>query len=129
MAFVKDVPGTPYITEIKEKACYTNDPMNEHASTGMYYFRRGADIKKYFDLAMERGIQYNGEFYVTLVYNLLVQDGLKVGYYDTPFVTVFGTPEEVENFEAWATIVKGKQVKSVDDLINCYLYWDSYHND
>jgi len=129
MAFVKDVPGTPYITEIKEKACYTNDPMNEHASTGMYYFRRGADIKKYFDLAMERGIQYNGEFYVTLVYNLLIQDGLKVGYYDTPFVTVFGTPEEVENFEAWATIVKGKQVKSVDDLINCYLYWDSYHND
>jgi len=129
MAFVKDVPGTPYITEIKEKACYTNDPMNEHASTGMYYFRRGADIKKYFDLAMEREIQYNGEFYVTLVYNLLVQDGLKVGYYDTPFVTVFGTPEEVENFEAWATIVKGKQVKSVDDLINCYLYWDSYHND
>jgi NDP-sugar pyrophosphorylase family protein len=129
MAFVKDVPGTPYITEIKEKACYTDNPMNEHASTGMYYFRRGADIKKYFDLAMEREIQYNGEFYVTLVYNLLIQDGLKVGYYDTPFVTVFGTPEEVENFEAWATIVKGKQVKSVDDLINCYLYWDSYHND
>jgi len=129
MAFVKDVPGTPYITEIKEKACYTDNPMNEHASTGMYYFRRGADIKKYFDLAMERGVQYNGEFYVTLVYNLLIQDGLKVGYYDTPFVTVFGTPEEVENFEAWATITRGKQVKSVDDLINCYLYWDSYHND
>jgi hypothetical protein len=76
---------------------------------------------------MEQGIQYNGEFYVTLVYNLLIQDGLKVGYYDTPFVTVFGTPEEVENFEAWTTILKGKQVKNVDDLINCYLYWEAYH--
>ena len=127
MAFVKDIPNTPYFSEIKEKACYTDNPMNEHASTGVYYFKKGSYIKKYFDLAMERGIQYNGEFYVTLVFNLLIQDGLKVGYYDTPFVTVFGTPEEVENFEAWATILKGKQVKSVDDLINCYLYWEAYH--
>ena len=127
MAFVKDIPNSPYISEIKEKACYTDNPMNEHASTGMYYFKKGAYIKKYFDLAMEKGIQYNGEFYVTLVYNLLIQDGLKVGYYDTPFVTVFGTPEEVQNFEAWATILKAGQVKNVDDLINCYLYWEAYH--
>lgn len=129
MAFVKDIPNTPFFSEIKEKACYTDNPMNEHASTGVYYFKKGSYIKKYFDLAMEKGIQYNGEFYVTLVYNLLIQDALKVGYYDTPFVTVFGTPEEVENFEAWATIVKGKQVKSIDDLMSCYFYWDAYHND
>jgi len=129
MAFVKNIPDTAYISEIKEKECYTDNPMNEHASTGMYYFRKGSDVKKYFDLAIERGVQYNGEYYVTLVYNLLIEDGLKVGYYDTPFVTVFGTPEEVENFEAWATILKGKQVKTLDDVLDCYFYWHSYHND
>jgi NDP-sugar pyrophosphorylase family protein len=127
MAFVKDKPGTPYITEIKEKACYTDNPMNEHASTGVYYFKKGSYIKKYFDLALEKDIQYKGEFYVTLVYNLLLQDGLNVGYYDTPFVTVFGTPEEVENFEAWATILKGTQIKNEQDLIACYNYWKKYH--
>jgi len=125
MAFVKGANGV--LEEIKEKACYTDNPMNEHASTGVYYFSKGSYIKKYFDLAMERGIQYNGEFYVTLVYNLLVQDGLKVGYYDTPFVTVFGTPEEVENFEAWATILKGTQAKNETQLLACYDYWKAYH--
>jgi NDP-sugar pyrophosphorylase family protein len=125
MAFVKGNNGV--LEEIKEKACYTDKPMNEHASTGVYYFKKGAYIKKYFEQAIEQKIQYNGEFYVTLVYNLLVKDGLKVGYYDTPFVTVFGTPEEVENFEAWATILKGNQVKTIDELIDCYLYWKEYH--
>ena len=126
MAFVKGSAGV--LEEIKEKACYTDDPMSEHASTGVYYFKRGKDIKKYFDLAVERGIQYNGEFYVTLVYNLLVQDGLKVGYYDTPFVTVFGTPEEVENFLGWANIINGGQVKTEEDLVRCYRYWKEYHD-
>lgn len=125
MAFVKGSNGV--LQEIKEKACYTDDPMSEHASTGVYYFKRGKDIKKYFDLAIEKGIQYNGEFYVTLVYNLLVKDGLKVGYYDTPFVTVFGTPEEVQNFLGWTHIISGGQVKTEDDLLNCYRYWKAYH--
>ena len=125
MAFVKDKDGL--LEEIKEKECYTDNPMDEHASTGIYYFRKGSYVKKYFEEMVERDINYNGEYYVTLVYNLLVEDGLRVGYYDTPYVTVFGTPDEVENFEAWATILKGSQVKSEEDLLKCYNYWKEYH--
>ena len=101
--------------------------MQEHASTGTYYFRRGDQLKKYCDLAIEQDLSYNGEYYVTLVYNLLVQDGLRVGYFDTEFVTVFGTPDEVRNFESWARILRGGQVQSEEDLIQCYRYWKKYH--
>ena len=125
MAFMKTQGDL--VTEIKEKECYTDNPMNEHASTGTYYFRKGSYIKKYFNEAMEKNIQYNGEYYVTLVYNLLIEDGLRVGYYDTPFATVMGTPEEVENIEAWNSIVNKGQVKNEDDLIACYRYWKAYH--
>lgn len=125
MAFVKDKDGL--VEEIKEKECYTDNPMNEHASTGVYYFKRGNYVKKYFNMTIEEKIQYKGEFYVTLVYNLLIRDGLKVGYYDTPFVTVFGTPEEVENFTSWANILFKGQVKTEEDLLNCYRYWRAYH--
>jgi NDP-sugar pyrophosphorylase family protein len=128
MAFVRDIANTPFISEIKEKACYTDNPMSEHASTGVYYFKSGKALKHYFDLALENNITFNGEYYVTLVYNLLIQDSLRVGYYDTPFVTVFGTPEEVENFEAWATILKQTQVKTEEDLVHCYHYWKQYHD-
>jgi NDP-sugar pyrophosphorylase family protein len=124
MAFIKENDGI--VTEIKEKESYTNTPQNEHASTGVYYFKTGKILKKYFDELVKNNINYNGEFYVTLVYNLLIRDGLKVGYYDTPFVTVFGTPEEVQNFESWSTILGESQIKNEEDLINCYRYWKKY---
>lgn len=125
MAFMRTVNSL--VTEIKEKECYTDNPMSEHASTGTYYFSKGSYIKKYFDEAVINNIQYNGEYYVTLVYNLLINDGLLVGYYDTPFATVMGTPEEVDNIEAWNSILNKGQVKNEDDLLNCYRYWKDYY--
>ena len=125
MAFLKTKDGL--LEEIKEKECYTDDPMGEHASTGLYYFRRGSDVKKYFDQAVAEEVTYNGEYYVTLVYNLLVGDNLRVGYYATPFVTVFGTPEELENFNAWSFVLGGTQVSSSKESTLCYNYWRQYH--
>lgn len=115
------------VLEIKEKEPYTNDPMSEHASTGTYYFKKGSFIKKYFQKLIDLNINYNGEYYTTLVYNLLIQDGLTVHSYITDFVTVFGTPEEVENFEAWQTLLSSTQIKNEDDLVKCYNYWKSYN--
>ena len=125
MAYMKE--SNLVVSEIKEKEPYTEDPMQEHASTGTYYFKKGAYIKKYFQQLMDQDINYNGEYYVTLVYNLLIQDNLKVTCYPTDFVTVFGTPEEVENFEAWQTILKGLQVRNEEDLVRTYRYWKEYN--
>lgn len=125
MAHIKEEDSN--LLEIKEKKPYTDNPMNEHASTGTYYFKKGSYIKKYFQALMDCNINYNGEFYVTLVYNLLVKDGLNVHVYPTDYVTVFGTPEEVENFEAWQTLLASSQIKNEDDLIKCYRYWNAYN--
>lgn len=126
MAFLK-VRDDGLVEQIQEKKCYTSDPMSEHASTGVYYFKSGKIVKEYFKKLIDTGVSHNGEFYVTLVYNLLVSDSLNVGYYDTEHVTVFGTPEEVENFESWTTILREDQVKNEEDLVKCYRYWKSYH--
>jgi NDP-sugar pyrophosphorylase family protein len=125
MAYMKE--ENLVVSEIKEKEPYTIEPMMEHASTGTYYFKKGAFVKKYFKEAIDTNLNYNGEHYVTLAYNLLIKDSLKVTCYPTDFVTVFGTPEEVENFEAWQTILKGLQVKSEEDLIKCFNYWKKYN--
>lgn len=123
MAYMKE--DNLVVSEIKEKQCYTSNPMAEHASTGTYYFKKGEYIKKYFRQLIDKNINYNGEYYVTLVYNLLIQDGLLVHAYPTDHVTVFGTPEEVENFEAWQTLLS--QIKNKDDLLRCYDYWMNYN--
>jgi len=115
------------MVEIKEKEPYTDNHWTEHASTGTYYFKKGSYIKKYFKEAIDKKIKHtNGEYYVTLIYNLLIKDNLNVGIYDTDYVTVFGTPSELENYKAWETILKGDQVKSLRDLNNCYEYWSKY---
>jgi NDP-sugar pyrophosphorylase family protein len=112
---------------VKEKESYTNNPIMEQVSTGTYYFGKGSLVKKYFQELMDLDINYNGEYYVTLVYNLLVRDRLNVTIYPTDLVTFFGTPEEVQNFEAWQTLLKGHQVRSEKELLICYNYWKQYN--
>lgn len=115
------------VLEVQEKQPYTDNHWEEQASTGTYYFRRGSDVKKYLQQAIDENVNYNGEHYITLVYNLLIRDRLKVFCYPTDHVAVFGTPEEVQNFEAWQTILKGLQVKNEKDLVKCYRYWKEFN--
>ena len=115
------------VVEVKEKEPYTDNHWEEPASTGTYYFKKGSYIKNYFQECIDKDINFSGEFYVTLVYNVLIANDMNVGIYDTDFVTVFGTPEELENFEAWVKILDALQVKNEKDLIKCYRYWKEYH--
>lgn len=126
MAYLK-LGNDGLMEEIKEKESYTDDHWSEHGSTGTYYFKTGNHVKHYFDMCVEKNINYNGEYYVTLVYNLLVNDGLRVKKYDTDFAMVFGTPREVEHFNAWETLILGAQVKDEDSLLKSYRYWKEYN--
>ena len=125
MAFVRDDNGK--VLEVKEKAHFTDNPQNEHASSGVYYFRRGGDMKYFFDETVRRNINYNGEYYVTLAFNPMIEAGLNVRFYDTDYVAILGTPTEVKNFEAWATITQNDNIKNTADLERIFAYWKSYH--
>ena len=51
---------------------------------------------------MDKDINLKGEFYVSLIYNLLVDDGLKVSIYDVQHMLQWGTPQDVEEYNAWS---------------------------
>ncbi|MEM7381381.1 MAG: NTP transferase domain-containing protein [Bacteroidota bacterium] len=87
-----------WMLEIKEKEPFTDNRMQEYASMGTYYFSKGAYVKKYFKALIERDIALNGEFYVSLIYNLLVEDDLKVSIYDVQHMLQWGTPQDVEEY-------------------------------
>lgn len=131
MAYMKTSPKDailPNVLEIKEKEPYTDNHWQEHASTGTYYFRKGSYIKKYFQELLDKKLCHsNGEYYVTLVYNLMIAAGLTVHAYPSSYVSVFGTPAELENYNAWQAILRGDQVKDADDLLQCYNYWKEYN--
>lgn len=115
------------VAEVQEKKPFTDNHWEENASIGTYYFKDGAMVQRYFKQCLDENLNYNNEFYVTLVYNLMIRDGLKVGVYDVEKNAVLGTPSELENFNAWAKIIEGSQCKTKDDAAKCFEYWKNYH--
>jgi|TARA_B100000035_G_scaffold150163_1_gene127987 NDP-sugar pyrophosphorylase family protein len=94
------------ILEIREKQPFTADKMSEFASTGTYYFREGSYIKKYFQQLIDEDININGEYYVSLVHNLLIQDGLPNFVYEIPVMLQWGTPLDVNMYLQWSDYYK-----------------------
>jgi len=90
------------LIEIKEKEPFTDDKMSEYASNGTYYFKSGSLVKKYFKELVDLNINLNGEFYVSLVYNLLVKDGLNVSIFEIENMLQWGTPYDLEVYKGWS---------------------------
>ena len=99
-AYIREENNT--LREIREKQAFTDQRMNEYASTGTYYFRRGALLKYYFQQAVQRELQTNGEYYATLPYNLMVQDGLTVHIYEAEQFLHWGVPADLEEYRSWS---------------------------
>jgi NDP-sugar pyrophosphorylase family protein len=94
-----------WMDDIKEKEPI-DKAMNKYVSNGTYYFKRGSDLKKYSKELMDKKITYNDEYYVSLVYNLLAKDNLKVSIYDIPHMLQWGIPEDVERYNEWSNYFK-----------------------
>ena len=90
------------LVEIKEKEPFTDNKMNEYASNGTYYFKTGKLVKQYFIELIDMNISIRGEYYISLVYNLLVRDKLKVGIFEINKMLQWGTPYDLEIYKGWS---------------------------
>ena len=84
------------VLEVQEKKTFTDNPMDEPASSGVYYFKSFGMMKEYFQRLVDSGERVNDEFYVTMPYNLMIQDGLNVIHVPVENYMCLGTPEDVE---------------------------------
>jgi NDP-sugar pyrophosphorylase family protein len=95
-AFIKNNKNK--VLSIKEKEPFTDDPIQEYASTGGYYFASGKIAKQYLEKLFESEYLINGEAYISSAYELMLQDGLNVGLYNIEHFFQWGTPEDFEEF-------------------------------
>lgn len=119
-AFLKEIDNeSRWMDSIQEKKPFTNNRMKEYASNGTYYFKTGSIMKKYFKLLMDKKIKINNEYYVSMVYNLLVKDGLTVNIFEIENMLQWGTPYDLEIYNSWSkyfnNIIK-EQPKIVDKI-------------
>ncbi len=95
-----------WMQEIQEKKPFTDNRMKEYASDGTYYFKKGAYVKKYFQKLLNEGPDLNGEYYISLVFNFLVKDGLKVSIYEIEHMLQWGEPRDLQQYQKWSDFFK-----------------------
>jgi NDP-sugar pyrophosphorylase family protein len=115
-----------YLLEIKEKEPFTDSKMNEYASNGTYFFKSGFIVKKYFSKLIQLNNHVNGEFYVSLVYNLLVEDKLNVGIFEIKKMLQWGTPYDLEIYKSWSKYFNSSQKTLQDNFSTLILPMAGY---
>lgn len=88
--------------EIREKHSFTKDKMDTFQSSGTYYFSQGGIMKKYFKQLIDSGKSINGEYYASMPYQFMIEDGLKSIVYEVKKFCQWGTPEDLEEYESWS---------------------------
>lgn len=99
-AYMKQQNG--WVEDIQEKRPYTENRMDEYASSGTYYFSSGSLMMESFRAAKEQDLNVGGEYYVSLTYKPLLASGKHVAVYDLQHFMQWGTPEDVEEYRMWS---------------------------
>lgn len=108
-----------WVREVKEKYSWHKSKMDDWTSSGTYYFRKGAYIKKYIkEIERSPELKINSEFYVSQLFQLMKEDGLKIFLYEIPYMLQWGTPEDLEEYLFWSDYFKLK-VKSARSNFRC----------
>jgi len=96
-----------FLLEIREKFCFTEDKSQSLHSPGVYFFKNGEVLKKYCQMALDEDLSMNGEYYVSLVYQLMLRDNLKIYVHDkVDYFCQWGTPQDLQEYEFWLEQVK-----------------------
>ena len=94
-----------WVQAIQEKQPYTSTPMNEYASSGTYYFRTGQKMLDYVQRTMERDdLKVNGEYYASMVYRPMLEDGQRIAIYDLQHFMQWGTPHDLAEYVRWSNV-------------------------
>ena len=92
-----------WVQDIQEKQPYTNNRMEEFASSGTYYFASGKIMSDAFSNTMSQGHNINGEYYVSLSYKPLLEAKQPIAVYPLQHFMQWGTPEDVAEYNNWST--------------------------
>jgi dTDP-glucose pyrophosphorylase len=84
-----------FVSEVAEKK-----PISEHATVGVYWWKKGSDYVKYAEQMIEKNIRTNGEFYVCPVFNEAIGDDkrVRIKEIDKDGMWGIGTPEDLNYF-------------------------------
>lgn len=100
-AYMREADG--WVLDIQEKQPYTNNRMEEYASSGTYYFASGKVMSDAFRLTIAQQLNVGGEYYVSLAYKPLLAAKSSIAIYPLQHFMQWGTPDDVAEYNGWST--------------------------
>lgn len=91
-----------WVVEIQEKQPYTNNRMQEFASSGTYYFSTARIMSDAIRAAIDQDLHFGGEFFVSLAYKPMLSQSRRVAVYTLQHFMQWGTPEDVAEYNYWS---------------------------
>ena len=123
-----EIDEDDYITDVQEKVAYSEDAIDDYRTTGVHYFKRGVQFKKYCRAVIDNKINVGGEAYMTLPFMLMIRDGMKILSYNVSKNICFGTPKAYETYKFWSEFFlnyNGYNKSAIKDYKE-FLYWQDY---
>lgn len=91
-----------WVADIQEKQPYTDNRMEEFASSGTYYFASAQIMSDAFKQTMDQDLNVDGEFYVSLAYKPMLAEGKRVAVYPLQHFMQWGTPDDLAQYNFWS---------------------------
>jgi NDP-sugar pyrophosphorylase family protein len=104
-AYMLETDG--WIQDIQEKQPYTDNRMEEYASSGTYYFLSAQVMNEAFSTVIEQDLNLDGEYYVSLAYKPILEQNMPVAVYPIQHFMQWGTPEDVTEYHNWSSAFRG----------------------
>tara|TARA_B110000263_G_scaffold138228_1_gene119910 strand:- start:3331 stop:4137 length:807 start_codon:yes stop_codon:yes gene_type:complete len=87
-----------YLSELSLKKTVSDNPMNDHATTGMFWFRSAKVFLKFLEEMIWAEDTLEGKYYIDKLLQYYIKDEKKVGFFDVKYIC-WGTPSDYENYE------------------------------
>jgi NDP-sugar pyrophosphorylase family protein len=112
-AFLK-LDDRGHLIDIQEKSSFTDNPMDEPASSGTYGFGSGQILLDAVADQISSGDSFNNEYYSSLTYKNMISAGKVVKSFNIEKFFQWGTPEDFEEFKYVKDYFAFKKDKNVD---------------
>ena len=90
------------LSEISIKKPISDDYMQDHATTGMFWFKHANVFLEHLEDMIEKKDMIDGKYYVDRAIQYIIDAQLKVQYFDVRYIG-WGTPQDYENYEKTIT--------------------------
>jgi NDP-sugar pyrophosphorylase family protein len=103
-AYIRETQGR--LLEMREKQPFTENKVEEFASSGTYYFKSGNLMQQFLLEQISKQVTVGGEYYVSSAVDLVAQAGLNVAVYEIEHFMQWGTPQDLGEYLYWSGLFR-----------------------